>query len=158
MERPNKPCYVCGSNTWWQRPDGGWRCNRCHPNPDPGSNPVPASNKAKYSPDVLALRDRVIVGNKKLNDAWEQLIKIADDKERWAEEMERWHQANEKLSILCDQLKLTGYEDCLYLSKVEVPNSKRTKSCLGQGGIGCRVCPSRIPYWEQELMELPSPK
>lgn len=110
--------------------------------------------KETYSTDVLALRDRVILGNKKLNDAFEQLKKIADDKEQWAEGMERWHQANERLSLLCTELKAGGYEDCLYINEI----GKRGMNCLEQGGIGCRVCPSRIPYWEQELMALPSPK
>ncbi|GAH31958.1 unnamed protein product [marine sediment metagenome] len=81
MERPTKPCYVCGSSTWWQRPDGGWLCGRCHPNPNPGPGPIPGDeapqvsqpNKGKYSSETLALRDRVILGNKKLNDAWEQI-------------------------------------------------------------------------------------
>jgi len=31
--KPTKPCCICGSNDWWQRPDGGWLCNKCHPNP-----------------------------------------------------------------------------------------------------------------------------
>lgn len=34
-QRPTKPCSVCGSNSWWQRPDGGWVCGRCHPCPNP---------------------------------------------------------------------------------------------------------------------------
>jgi len=107
----------------------------------------------QYSPEVLALRDRVILGNKKLNDAWEEIKKMVHDTEEWNRQMERWHQANEKLSALCTQLKVTGYEDCLYLDE----KGRKIKSCLEQGGIGCRVCPSRIPYWEQELIALPSP-
>jgi len=31
--RPTQPCYACGSNDWWQRPDGGWVCAWCHPKP-----------------------------------------------------------------------------------------------------------------------------
>lgn len=27
------PCDVCGSTAWWQRADGGWVCERCHPKP-----------------------------------------------------------------------------------------------------------------------------
>lgn len=30
--KPDKPCYVCGSNDWWLR-DDEWLCNRCHPEP-----------------------------------------------------------------------------------------------------------------------------
>jgi len=31
--RPNQPCYACNSVSWRQRPDGGWVCGRCHPQP-----------------------------------------------------------------------------------------------------------------------------
>jgi hypothetical protein len=30
--KPEKPCYSCGSMDYWQRSDGGWVCNTCHPN------------------------------------------------------------------------------------------------------------------------------
>lgn len=148
IKRPTKPCYVCGSNDWWQRPDGGWNCNRCHPNPNPDSVPAPHSSEGKYSSEVLALRDRVILGNKKLNDAWEQIKGMAHESEEWSYQMERWHQGNEKLSLLRTELKMLGYEDCLYLDD----QGKKIKKCLE--GMGCRVCPSRIPYWEQEFSEL----
>jgi len=105
----------------------------------------------EYSPEILALRGRVIVGNDKLNGAWE-IIKTIEDKGRWQQELDRWTEANEKLSNLCRQLKLMGYVDCLYLDG----NGKKTRKCLD--GLGCRVCPSSTPYWEQELMLLPSPK
>lgn len=32
-KKPFRPCFVCGSNDWWQRKDGGWVCGRCHPRP-----------------------------------------------------------------------------------------------------------------------------
>ena len=155
MRKPSKSCYVCGSNNWWWRPaselggPGGWLCGRCHPNPNPnpGSNP---GTEEKYGSEVLALRDRVISGNKKLNDALEQIKGMAHDSEEWSFQMELWHQANVKLDTLCDELKLRGYEDCLYLDE----EGKRTRSCLSSGDTGCRVCPSRIHYWEQEFDEL----
>jgi hypothetical protein len=31
--RPTRPCYICRTNRWWQRPDGGWVCAACHPCP-----------------------------------------------------------------------------------------------------------------------------
>jgi hypothetical protein len=31
--KPVKPCYMCGNDAWWQRPDGGWVCGVCHPKP-----------------------------------------------------------------------------------------------------------------------------
>jgi hypothetical protein len=29
--KPENPCYSCGSMDFWQRSDGGWVCNICHP-------------------------------------------------------------------------------------------------------------------------------
>ena len=150
MQRPTKPCWVCGSFTWWLTPDGRYLCGRCHPNPNPDSN----SGKEGPALEVLALRDRVILGNKKLNDAWEQIKAMVRDTEEWSEQVDHWRQANEKLSLLCTELETRGYEDCLYRDD----QGKKTVKCLDQGGLGCRVCPSKTPYWEQELMELPGPK
>lgn len=148
MRKPTKPCYVCGANDWWQRPDGGWNCGRCHPNPS--SAPVSQPNGGEHSPEVLALRDRVISGNKKLNDALKQIRQIDHESQEWKDLFEQWHQANEKLSVLCTELKLRGYTDCLYIE-----NGKKTKKCLSPGDdIGCRVCPSSRKYWEEELMKL----
>jgi hypothetical protein len=28
-----EPCYACRRNAWRQRPDGGWVCGVCHPDP-----------------------------------------------------------------------------------------------------------------------------
>ncbi len=80
MNKPTKPCYACGADNWGTRPGGGWGCDNCHPGP-PGVN--------VHTPEVLALRDRVILGNKKLSAAFEQLKGIADDQERWSGGMER---------------------------------------------------------------------
>ena len=145
MEKPTKPCYVCGSSDWWLALDGRYLCGKCHLNPNPGSNPV--SSEKKYSSEVLALRARIILGNKKLNDAFEQIKQLTHDSEEWGRAMDRWHEANERLSALCTQLKLMGYEDCLYLNE----KGKKMSKCLEQSGIGCRVCPSKIHYWEQEF-------
>jgi len=150
IKKPTKPCYACGLNDWWQRPDGGWNCGRCHPNPNLGSAPTLQPNEGKYSSEVLALRDRVILGNEKLNDAWWQICQIDHESQEWKDLVEQWHQANEKLSLLCIELKARGYTDCLYIE-----NGKKIKKCLSPGDdIGCRVCPSRIPYWEQEFATL----
>ncbi|GAH11834.1 unnamed protein product [marine sediment metagenome] len=108
----------------------------------------------QYSPEVLALRDRVRLGNYKLFRAWQQIKELAHDSEQWSQQIDRWHDATEKLSLLCSELKLKGYADCLYME-----NGKRTKSCLSNpDGFFCQVCSSIYPYWELELMSLPGPK
>ena len=28
-----EPCYACGRVAWWQRPEDGWACGICHPDP-----------------------------------------------------------------------------------------------------------------------------
>ena len=102
--------------------------------------------------EIETLKNRVKEGNRKLNLAWEAICKLAHQQARWAEEVEKWHEANERLSALCTELKYKGFTDCLYIE-----NGKKTRGCLTEG-LGCRVCPSQINYWEQELMELPAPK
>jgi len=35
--KPDRPCSVCGSDDWWflvSNYGSGWRCSRCHPNPN----------------------------------------------------------------------------------------------------------------------------
>ena len=101
---------------------------------------------------IEALKARIRQGNLKLNLAWSQLKEMTHNTEEWATQFERWHQANEKLSLLCTELKLKGYEDCLYLE-----NGKKVKKCLEPGeSLGCRVCPcgSNKTYWQDELMSL----
>ncbi len=178
--KPSGKCFVCGSEDWWWRPasglggPGGWLCGKCHPNPNPGSgsnseggklapgmvvisdqpgesHPVPVSSgKKAYSPEVLALRDRVILGNDKLFRAWLQIRELVDDKEEWA----RFGEATKKLRELCIELRY-HYSDCLYLNE----DGKRTRSCLSNpDDFWCQVCPSSRKYSEEELMALPGPK
>lgn len=148
--KPSGKCYVCGSSNWWQRSDGTWLCNRCHPNPNPGSDIEPSSNEVKYSPEVLALRDRVIKGNEKLFLAWKQIRELVNDKEEWSRQMDQFSEAAKKLRGLCTELKFKGYEDCLYIEK-----GKRMRSCLSNpDGFWCQVCPSTRKYWEEEFKEL----
>lgn len=106
----------------------------------------------RYSPEVIALRDRVVNGNEKLIKAWSEILKIVD-KEQCNEEIERWHQASLKLSGFCTQLESLGYRDCLYINET----GKKIVKC-GFADIGCRVCPSVREYWAEELFALSSPK
>ena len=175
MKKPDKPCYACGSNTWWLTPDGRWLCGKCHPNPNlstgsnseeeklpemvvvsdqPGeSHLVPVSSGQKdYSPEVLALLDRVIKGNDKLFQALLVIQDIEEGEEKECQ-LDRWSQALDKLILFCQELKTKGYEECLYIE-----NGKRTKSCLSNpDGFWCQVCPSSRKYAEEELMALPGP-
>lgn len=99
--------------------------------------------------EIKQLLARIRLGNDKLIAAWEQ-VKLMDGEQRKLE-LERWHQANEKLSMLEHKLRLLGFDDCMYLDEHGV----KTRKCL-ENAIGCRVCPSITPYWEKELMSLPS--
>ena len=33
LTKPTEPCAACHGDSWWQRPDGGWVCGTCHPDP-----------------------------------------------------------------------------------------------------------------------------
>jgi hypothetical protein len=113
----------------------------------------PTESCQSHSPEVLALRDRVKRGNDKLFQAWRQIRELAD-KDEWSRQMDRWNEAQQKLHQLCQELKLKGYNDCLYLQ-----DGRRARTCLNNpDGFWCQVCPSIYAYWETELMELPSPK
>ena len=136
QKMPTKPC-LCGANEWYQRADGGWSCGRCSPKP-----------AVVYSPETIALRDRVILGNDVLFKAWLQ-IREFDGAER-EEQLDRWNEAQEKLHRLCLELQALGYEDCLYIK-----DGKKSKSCISEPDqFWCQVCSSSHPYWEEELMKL----
>ena len=106
----------------------------------------------KYTAEVLALRDRVRLGNEKLFKVWLQIRDIEEGEEK-EHQWDRWNEAQEKLHYLCLELK-QHYSDCLYLNE----NGKRTKSCLSNpDGFWCQVCPSSVSYWAQELLALPGP-
>ncbi len=108
----------------------------------------------KKAEALAALKARVIKGNELLNLAWVQLKSMDHESQRWEDEICRWGEANEKLSALCTELKWSGFDDCLY-----IVDGEKTKLCLPPGDdLGCRVCPSKINYWHNELMNLPSPK
>ena len=106
--------------------------------------------------NIEQLKERIRLGNKKLLEAWDKLMTMDHSSQIWKDSLEQWHLANEKLSYYCSQLKNLGFEDCLYITEIDGKKEK-TKTCL-EDGIGCRVCPSQYPYWEEELMKLPSPK
>lgn len=144
MLKPSKPCYSCSVEDWRETPAGSWVCGRCHPLP-----------KEAYSPDVIALRDRVINGNDKLFIALQQIKKLVHDTEEWSRQMDRLSEGAKKLRGLCSELKLLGFEDCLYLND----SGKKVRGCLeNPDGFWCQVCPSKKPYWGPELMALPGHK
>ena len=144
MKKPTGPC-LCGANDWRQLPDDSWTCNRCHPLP-----------KTVYSPEVMALLERVRQGNDKLWNAWKVIRDIQDPEEREAQ-FKRWDTKVEFLNKLCLELTVKGYNDCLYIE-----NGKKTWNCLNnpdEPEWWCNTCPAGMgggpKYWEQELMALP---
>ncbi|MBU1449191.1 hypothetical protein KKF45_05095 [Patescibacteria group bacterium] len=133
-------------------------CKNSHHNPD-FTNRINCINytgkevamEKPYSPELITLRHRVIQGNEKLIKAWSQLKEMTHNTEEWATQFERWHKANELLSLLATELKVKyNFNECLYME-----NGKKTKKCLPPGDeIGCRVCTSDYPWWSNELMPL----
>lgn len=175
--KPEKPCYNCYSITWWGgERNNKWVCGICHPKPrEEGEDMVKKMElingkfimkeeekqeiieqeewkpkQKQRSDELVALRDRVILGNQKLFDAWLKIREFAHDSAEWSRQMDRWSEAQKKLQGLCSQLKLMGYEDCLYIKE-----GKKFKNCLDNpDGFWCQVCPSIISYWEKELQDL----
>ncbi|KKK81713.1 hypothetical protein LCGC14_2810710, partial [marine sediment metagenome] len=92
-------------------------------------------------------------GNEKLTEAYARLKEMTLSDEAWNAAMEKWHLANNKLSLLCTHLESLGYDICLYIEDgVKARKCLNSKSSIGD----CRVCPSKIHYWANELMLLPS--
>jgi len=95
--------------------------------------------------DMLALKERVKIGNEKLIAAWPRIWDIKDKEER-ERELERWDKANRRLDSLCMELMHRfNYRDCVYLQ-----NGRKTKPCVRPDGFCCFVCPSETPYWRKE--------
>ena len=114
----------------------------------------PIIKQKVHSEEVLLLKERVILGNQKLFDAWNRIKELSHDREEWSNLMDKWSEAQERLHLLCQKLKYSGFDECLYLDV----NGKKTKGCLiNPDGFWCQVCPSTHEYWEKELMDLPSP-
>jgi len=155
MERPTKPCHICGADEWWQRPGGEWVCGKCHPSPATQLAKAPVRDK-KQDPEYLALLDRIRLGNDKLFRAW-LVIRDMQDKEKREEQYDRWGESQLKLWWLVKELNAKyNFYDCLYIE-----NGVKTRGCLSNpDGFWCVVCPGGpgCPYWEQELMALPGSK
>lgn len=144
MPRPDK-CYICGGIEFWQTANGSWACAKCHP--PPVKAPVQSAPAPKQpSPEVLALRDRVRVGNDKLNLAWPRVLAMVGE-EGQKGELERWDKAMELLMDLCGELQNRhNYTDCLYLNE----DGRKTRKCVDERGFFCMVCPSARKYWMEE--------
>lgn len=109
----------------------------------------------EYSEEVILLKERVVNGNQKLFNAWLKIKELDHGGEEWSKLMDKWNEAQQRLHLLCQELKYLGFDECLYLDI----NNKRTKHCLkNPDGFWCQVCPSTTrKYWEEELMNLPGP-
>ncbi len=67
----------------------------------------------RYTKDrIEELKERIRTGNKKLNDAWVEILKIDKNPPAWPEALQQWHLATEKLSAYCTQLEGMGFTDC----------------------------------------------
>lgn len=178
MNKPTKPCYNCGSNEWWRRPDGSWNCGQCHPNPNPeegksdepemvavatftGESHVEPVSPARAGPnpvekspslEVIALMERVKKGNDKLWNAW-KVIRDIEDPEEKEELFRKWHEKKDLLEFFCKELVTRGFKDCLYIE-----NGKKTRGCLYNPDNPewfCNTCPAAMgggpEYWVKEM-------
>jgi maltooligosyltrehalose synthase len=106
--------------------------------------------KVQVPSDILALRERIRVGNDKLTKAWLQILDIKDKVVQNRED-DRWYKARRKLEYLCLELQAKGYEDCLYLDE----NGRKERQCpTDPTKFWCWVCSSKKPYWRDEDKEV----
>lgn len=101
--------------------------------------------------ELVTLKERVKTGNEKLWRAWRELRDIGRRTKPPEAIWGRWEDAQKKLDALCTELKLKGFNDCLYIN----PEGVKTLKCLcnpEQHQWWCIVCPSDKKYWEDELM------
>jgi len=106
---------------------------------------VPGWEKMTKEEKVATLKERIKLGDKKLNDGWEY---IHDNfvEPQLTLELRRWTEAAHKLLEMRDQIRLWGFNGCLYAG----PDGKPSISCLdGVGPQGCMACPSDEPYWHK---------
>ncbi len=107
--------------------------------------------------DLIALLERVKNGNDKLWAAWRVIRNVPDPEEK-ADLFLKWDGRVNFLNLLCKELIVKGYNECLYIE-----NGIKTKSCLNNPDEPewfCNTCPAAIggakKYAERELMALPS--
>jgi len=105
----------------------------------------------RYTKEMMPqLIERIKRGNEKLNAAWAQMKSQANTPEDWEVFMQDWHKQNLRLKQYCDQLQWMGYNECLYME-----GKTKTRACCtdNPADLGCRVCPSSVHYWENEIFK-----
>ena len=83
--------------------------------------------------DLLA---RVKDGNAKLNAAWMIACNVAADPVAFDEQLHRIAVSWPRLDVLCQELMLEGYSQCLYQA-----NDPDRRQCFEKDGRFCFVCP-----------------
>ncbi len=163
---PDKPCGCCKSTKFHRNlpshigeKRGYWICAICHP-------PIEGVPGEFYEIDIKgqereALKLRIKNGIDKMWQAWEQIKKMAPEKEDaqyeaknqlWKDTVDKWVEAERRLEQLIQQLNLQyEYDDCVFLV-----NGKK-RNCLGNNpdGAWCILCTcdkTKGPkYWENEI-------
>ena len=155
--KPTLPCPACKKFEWWYRlpsaigGPGGWVCGYCHPN----HNVEELKNSKR---DALA--ERVRLGNEKLWRARTQLMSVCDagDVVNWRISWDNYRNAEIKLTMLCEELKILGFNKCFYLNEA---TGQRSRKCLtNPDGFSCIACPANQAqqevYFADELFDVPA--
>ncbi len=91
--------------------------------------------------DLIALLERVKNGNDKLWAAWRVIRNVPDPEEK-ADLFLKWDGRVNFLNLLCKELIVKGYNECLYIE-----NGIKTKACLNNPDEPewfCNTCPAAI--------------
>lgn len=89
---------------------------------------------------ATTLLERVRDGNAWCIRAWARACEVADDREEWCRRMDLFEKGTHRLDLLCLQLEVEGYRQCLY----DEPK------CRGTRDIVCWACPSETHHWLEE--------
>ncbi|MDD4961005.1 MAG: hypothetical protein PHX07_02085 [Candidatus Marinimicrobia bacterium] len=158
--KPDKACYCCKSTEFWFN-GISWNCAKCHPSPNtiPDEHKLIVIDASNVGPGQTAkiqvidtgsrieiLRARVAAGNQKLINAFVQIKASLNDADYDAK-MAEFRRAQHKLDALCDELRILGYNDCLYI--VEGVRDIRCNSWPDDQC--CWVCPCDELFWENVI-------
>jgi hypothetical protein len=93
---------------------------------------------SSYSPEVLALADRLKNGNTKIWDVYNAAINIGidtpDGKERFDSEMNRVTVAVRKMDLLRLEAQVKGFTECLYTMPICTQKNMWCWGCPAEDG------------------------
>jgi len=101
------------------------------------------------------LKARIISGNNKLMDVWDELEKINDESEFKMQSF-TWKNSCDKLIMLAKILMRSGFIGCLYTGR-RYEEEKKYKCNSWPNGHFCIACSDGDIFWNEVIEKLPRP-